>query len=267
MKEKLLSLLLEHFKESQEKFEISTAIIPFKSDEYQFTVKIVISQRAGYLEEPDYEFDLRIFHFENLEEDFASSLEGFTNKPVLVPLQRIVDNLKYIPYEWSIHWSNSMRTCASLSQFLNFCMLPFIDIEEDEAAQTITPCLLPTPGSVVPEVREKYHDKDCYLASFHVSETNLRVVIAQDKVGIDDPDFKPILIDLECEKTTFEDLLELKTEFGPSSFENYLKFIRALENERKTKYEANDDGFRKWINSVMNQDPDFKDLYVGDSLS
>jgi hypothetical protein len=257
-----LSLLAEHFKENQEKFEISTAVIPFKSEEFQFSVKVTISQRAGYLEEPDYEFDLRIYHFDNLEEDFASSLMGFTNKPVLVPLQRILDNLKYIPYDWSIHWSNSMRTCASLAQFLNFCMLPFIEIEEDEAAETITPCLFPTPGSVVPEVRDTYQDKDCYLASFHVSETNLRVAIAQDKAGVEEPDFKPILIDLECEKTTFDDLLELKTEFGPSSFENYLKFIKTLENEKKVKYEGRESEFRKWINTVMNQDPDFKDLYV-----
>jgi hypothetical protein len=226
-------------------------------------MQVMISQRAGFEDEPDYEFDLRIFDFEHLEDEFSSNLMGFTNKPVLVPIARIVDNLKHIPYDWIIHWSNSMRTCASLAQFLNFCLLPFIEIEEDEAAQTITPCLFPSPGSVVPEVRETYLGKDCYLASFHVSETNLRVVIAQDRNSIEEPDFKPILIDLDCEKTSFDELLELKTEFGPSAFENYLKFIKTLEKEKKTNYDGKEDEFRKWVGEKMNLDPDFKDLYVG----
>ena len=39
--------MTEHFKESQEKFEISTAVIPFKSDDYQFSVKVLKSD-AGY---------------------------------------------------------------------------------------------------------------------------------------------------------------------------------------------------------------------------
>lgn len=267
MKDKLISLLVEHFKESSDKFEISTAVIPFKSEEFQLSVKVTVSQKAGFLEEPDYEFDLRVFQFEGLDENFSSTLMGFTNNPVLVPLQRIIDNLKNIPYDWIIHWANSLRTFASLAQFMNFCMLPFIEIEEDPNAVTITPCLYPAPGSVVPEVIETYLDKDCYIASFHVSETNLRVVIAQeDKAGTGDFDFKPILIDLDCEKTTFEDLLELKNEFDSSNFESYLRFIKAIDKEKKTNFEGKEMEFRNWVGKIMNQDPDFKDLYVDSKL-
>lgn len=141
-------------------------------------------------------------------------------------------------------------------------MLPFIDLEEHSAALTISPSLLPTPGSVVPEIMDTHMGYSCYIASFHVSEVELRVVITQEKSSPEDLDFAPILIDLECEKSAFEELLELKTEFGPASFEDYIKCLETIESEKLGNYKEKGEQFREWIGTVISQDMDFKDVYV-----
>lgn len=158
-----------------------------------------------------------------------------------------------------------MQTFASLTQFVHFCMLPFIDLDDNPpAALTISPSLLPTPGSVVPEITGTHLGHICYTASFHVSELELRVVITQEKSNPEDLDFSPILIDLECEKSAFEELLELKTEFGPANFDDYLECLETIDGEKRENYKDRPDEYVAFINSIIAQQDtsDFKDVYV-----
>lgn len=232
---------------------------------YSKNYQVTITPRPGIRNEKDYEFDLRIYDCNQIEE-FSPTLNEYTLQPVNVQLTQIQDNLKYIPYDWCSHWSHSLQTYASLAQFVHFFILPFIDIEEHDGAKTFFPTMLPTPGCTVPEIVEEYQGKDCYIGSFHVSEVELRAVITQERAP-EDLEFQPILLDIEFDKIAFEELLELKTEFGPSDYDDYLDCFEVIDEKKNTDFKEKEDEFRHWIQSIIPQDLEFKEVYVSSDLN
>ena len=193
---------------------------------------------------------------------FNDHIAGLTNKPVIIHVNQLLDTVQHLHYEWHIDWSSSLRTFASAGQFFHASLVPFFGIDTNDLTKTLSPKLVQTPGCVIPELSIKYRDKDCYIGTFHVSEHIIRLVIAQIYSGFIETEMKSIIIDLECENSTFCDLLELKSLSGADAFDKYADYMDIIEFAKQEKYGGDDRSFRVWLESIDQKDREWLDFYV-----
>jgi hypothetical protein len=130
--------------------------------------------------------------------------------------------------------------------------------------ELLAPKLLPTPGCVIPEIRIKFRERDCYIGSFHVSEHSLRLIIAQPQVNDTiETEMAWITIDLECEKISFSELLELKSQGGVEAYEQFQDCLYTIAEEKEITFKNNSQSFTGWLEKNLRTiDRDWLDLYV-----
>jgi hypothetical protein len=207
---------------------------------------------------------LRLFEVSRGYETFCPQIGNLTNKPVIVPISQLLESAQHLHYECHIHWSSSLRTLASAVQFLHVSIIPFLEIDNNEQSRTLAPKLLPTPGCVIPEIRIKFRERDCYIGSFHVSEHSLRLIIAQPQVNDTiETEMAWITIDLECEKISFSELLELKSQGGVEAYEQFQDCLYTIVEEKEITFKNNSQSFTGWLEKNLRTiDRDWLDLYV-----
>lgn len=260
IRSRLLQVLQDYFDDQNNVLTVVSPSLPFVED-IEIRVKVTITMRSVINGQSDYEIEMRLFESNDLEQ-FKSKIADYSNTPVVRPLSQLIDSLEHIHYDWHIHWSSSLRTWCNAVQFIQLGILPMVDLSWNNQAMTISPQLLPGPGCTVPELLLTFKNRNCYIGSFHVCEHSLRLVIDQVQSGGLSSDMKPIIIDLDCEQSSFKELLELKSQEDDDIVDEIMRYLTAFDDAKATKFNNDPDLFRKWINQTATGDNDWKDYYV-----
>lgn len=218
--------------------------------------------------ESDYEVELLLFDPESREKP-AREFNGLANKPIKTNLEYILNILDKLPYDWSLHWSNSLTTFPNLVQYLNSVIIPFLDIDKDTRTMEIFPDLVPTPGNIIPEIVTRFRDQDCFIGCYHVNDNNIRIVVnTMLKQGQTVQESRKLaMIDVELEADSFYELIDITSRMDEEAFAEYRQILETITRLKEGKF-ANSAPILKdrLVNILQNEDKDWLDFYLRQAL-
>ena len=263
LKESLVHLLRIFFEDAIEPLQIYTPGIPL-DEELEISIKISLKKQTELsMKDQEFEIELRLFETSQ-REFFEGSLAGFKNCPVIVPFSQLVETLRFVRLDYHIHWSCSIRSFSSAAQFVQACLVPFLDFDINSEAKTITPRLLPTPCSIIPEVPCSFNNEECYIGSYHVSENNVRLVLTSLGLSAVERN-EPILMDASLDLELFDGLVELKPYFSSDDYQVAHSVLQTIRELRSVKFVSDSYLFKVSLRECLEEDIErqWLDIYVG----
>lgn len=262
LKESLVRLLGIFFEDAIEPLQIYTPGIPL-DEEREMSIKISLRKQTELsIKDQEFEIELRLFETSQ-REVFESSLAGFKNCPVIVPFSQLVETLRFVRLDYHMHWSCSIRSFGSAAQFVQACLVPFLDFDINPEAKTITPRLLPTPCSIIPEVTCSFDGEECFIGSYHVSENNLRLVLTSLGLSAVERN-EPIIMDASLDLELFDGLIELKPYFSSDDYQVAHSVLQTVRDLKSVKFLSDTYLFKLSLRECLQEDIErqWLDIYV-----